>query len=75
MSLTDDDGVQHSTGRVQGIHGRVDAQLSKGSVKYGGSIQMGEGGSWGRISQIIGRDVDGLHTGDGALLSGGDSLL
>jgi peptide chain release factor 1 len=36
---------------------------------------MGEGGSWGRIRQIIGWHVNGLDRGDGTLLGGGNSLL
>lgn len=36
---------------------------------------MGEGGGGGGISEIISRDVDGLDTGDGAFLGGGDSFL
>ena len=33
----------------------------------------GRGGSW--VGEVIRRNVDGLHRGDGALLGGGDALL
>ncbi|KAH3685116.1 hypothetical protein WICPIJ_003883 [Wickerhamomyces pijperi] len=36
---------------------------------------MGEGGGWGRISQIIGWDVDSLDRGDGTLLGGGNTFF
>ena len=36
---------------------------------------MRESGGWGRIGQIVSRDVDGLDGGNGTLLGGGDTLL
>mmetsp|Transcript_40263 Transcript_40263/g.101350 ORF Transcript_40263/g.101350 Transcript_40263/m.101350 type:complete len:369 (+) Transcript_40263:880-1986(+) len=36
---------------------------------------MGKGGGRGRIREIIGRHVDGLHRCDGTLLGGGNALL
>mmetsp|Transcript_38152 Transcript_38152/g.64102 ORF Transcript_38152/g.64102 Transcript_38152/m.64102 type:complete len:379 (-) Transcript_38152:39-1175(-) len=36
---------------------------------------MGEGGGRGRIGQVIGGHVDGLHGGDGPLVGGGNTLL
>ena len=36
---------------------------------------MCKGGGGGRVGQVVGGDVDGLHRGDGAFLGGGDALL
>ena len=36
---------------------------------------MGKGGGRGRVGQVIGGHVDGLHRGDGTLAGGGDALL
>ncbi len=36
---------------------------------------MGKRGGRGRVSQVVGGNVDGLHRGDGALAGGGDALL
>ena len=36
---------------------------------------MGEGRGRCGVGQVVGRDVDGLHAGDGALVGGGDALL
>ncbi len=36
---------------------------------------MGESGGGGGVSQIVGRNVDGLDGGDGAFVGGGDTLL
>mmetsp|Transcript_14100 Transcript_14100/g.38107 ORF Transcript_14100/g.38107 Transcript_14100/m.38107 type:complete len:413 (-) Transcript_14100:656-1894(-) len=73
--FADNAGVKHARGGVQGIHSGVDTQLSNVTGQHGGGIQVGEGGGRGRICQIIGRHVHGLHGGNGALLGGGNSLL
>ena len=36
---------------------------------------MGKGGGRGRVGQVVGGHVDGLHRGDGTLAGGGDALL
>ena len=38
-------------------------------------VEEAEGRGRGRVGQVVGRDVDGLHRGDGALLGRGDPLL
>ena len=36
---------------------------------------MAEGGCRSRVGEVVGRDVHGLHAGDGAVPGGGDALL
>ena len=72
---TDDVGVHDTAGGVERIHGGVDTTLSHRPGEHSGGVQVSEGGSGGRGSQVISRDVDGLDRGDGALLGGGDPLL
>ena len=36
---------------------------------------MSEGGGRGRVSQVVGGHIDGLHGGDGALGGGSNSFL
>ena len=50
--------------RVQRVDSGVNTQLSDGTRQHSGCIQMGEGGSGGGISQIVGRDIDSLNRGD-----------
>lgn len=71
MSLTDNSGVEHSGLGVKRVDGRVDTQLGDGSRQHSGGVQVREGGGGGRVSQVIGRDVDGLDGGNGTLLGGG----
>lgn len=71
MSLTDNSGVEHSGLGVKRVDGRVDTQLGDGSRQHSGGVQVREGGGRGRVSQVIGRDVDGLDGGNGTLLGGG----
>lgn len=71
MSLTDNSGVEHSGLGVKRVDGRVDTQLGDGSRQHSGGVQVREGGGGGRVSQVIGRDVDGLYGGNGTLLGGG----
>lgn len=71
MSLTDNSGVEHSGLGVKRVDGRVDTQFGDGSRQHSGGVQVREGGGGGRVSQVIGRDVDGLDGGNGTLLGGG----
>jgi hypothetical protein len=73
--LANDTGIQHARFRVQGVDSRIDTELGDTTRKDGGSVQMSEGGSRGRICQIIGGNVDGLNRCDRSLLGGGDTLL
>jgi len=72
---TDDVGVHDSGGGLEWVDGWVEAQLSDLSGEYGGGVQMGEGGGWGWIGQIISWHVDSLDGGNGSLEGGGNSLL
>lgn len=60
MLGTDDVGVHDTGGRVQGVDGGVDTQLSDGAGQHSGGIQVSEGGGWGGVSQIVSGHVDGL---------------
>mmetsp|Transcript_2155 Transcript_2155/g.4907 ORF Transcript_2155/g.4907 Transcript_2155/m.4907 type:complete len:511 (-) Transcript_2155:15-1547(-) len=73
--VSDDHGVEHTGVRVQRVDSWVDSQLGDLAGQHSGGIQVSEGGGWGRIGQIIGRDIDGLHRGNGSLGGGGNSLL
>lgn len=53
----------HDPGRgVQGVHGRVNAQLGDGTGQHRGGVQVGEGGGGSRVSQVVGRHINGLGT-------------
>ena len=43
--------------------------------EHRGGVEVGEGGGRGRVGEVVGGHVDGLHRGDGALVGGGDALL
>ncbi len=73
--LTNDTWVHHAGLGVKWIDGWVDTQLRDTTGQDGGGIQMGEGGGWGWISQIISWHVDGLDGSNGSLGGGGNALL
>ena len=60
MLQSDDQGVQHAGGGVQGVHGGVDTQLGNGARQHSGGVQVREGGGRGRIRQVIGGHVHSL---------------
>jgi hypothetical protein len=68
--LTDDTGVEHTRLGVEGVDGGVDTELGDTTTEGRGSVQVGEGGGGGGVSQVVSGDVDGLDTGDGSLLGG-----
>ena len=68
-------GDEDARGGGQRIDGGIDAQLRQRPREHGGGVQVGEGGRRGRIGEVVGGHVDGLHRGDRALLGGGDALL
>jgi hypothetical protein len=68
-------GGEDGRGRVERIDGRVDADGGDVTVEHGRRVEVGEGGGRGRVGEVVGGDVDGLHRGDGALVGGGDALL
>jgi hypothetical protein len=75
MPFPDNNGVKDSTRRVKRVDSGIDPQFSQPPGQHGRGIQESESGGRGRISQIVGRHVDGLHGGDRALFCGGDALL
>ena len=66
---------EHAAGRIERIDGRVDAHFRDRAAQHGGGIQVGERRGRGRIGQIVGGHVNGLHRGDRTLVGGGDALL
>mmetsp|Transcript_2542 Transcript_2542/g.6973 ORF Transcript_2542/g.6973 Transcript_2542/m.6973 type:complete len:483 (-) Transcript_2542:25-1473(-) len=73
--LADNARVEHTGGGVERVNSGVDTELSNATGQHSGGVQVGEGGGGSRVSQIVGRHVDSLNRGDGALLVGGDALL
>lgn len=73
--LSDNIDIQKSRLGIKRVDSGVDTKLGNRSGQHSGGVKMGEGGSRGRIGQIIGRHVDGLDGSDGTLLGGGNSLL
>ena len=61
MLLAHDVGFENAAGGSQRVHGGVDALLDDLTAQNGGGVQMGEGGGGGRVGQVVGGDVDGLH--------------
>ena len=75
MPRADHIGLQDAGSRLQRINGRVNALFGDLTGEDGGRVQVGEGGGRRGVGQIIRRDIDRLHGGDGAVLRGGDALL
>ncbi len=73
--VSNDTGVHHTAGGVEGIDGGVDTELGDVAGEHGGRVEMGEGGRGGGIGEVISGDVDSLDRGDGSLGGGGDALL
>ena len=67
--------LEHARGRVERIHGRIDALFRDGAVERRRRVKVGERGRRRRVGQIVGRHVDRLHRGDRALVGRGDALL
>ena len=64
------------TGRgFQRIYRGINTLLHDLSGKNGSSVQMGECSSRSRVSQVVGRYVYRLHTGNRSVLCGSDTLL
>jgi len=75
MDLTDDGGVKHTGGGIEGIDGGIDTESGQITRQHGGGIQMSESGSGSWIGQIISGHIDGLDGSDGSVLCGGNTLL
>src|SRR5690606_24988653 len=75
VALADDGRIKHAGGRVERVNGRIDTQLRDLTGQNGRRVQMGEGGCRRRVSQVVGRNVNGLNGRDRALVGGGNTLL
>ena len=75
MSVTYDKRGEDTGGGVQRIDGGIDTQIGDLTAQYGGRIQVGEGRSRRRISQVIRGHIYGLYGSDGTILGRGDPLL
>jgi hypothetical protein len=73
--FADDRRVEDARGRVERVHGRVDAELGDRARQNGRGVEVGEGRGRRRVGQVVRGHVDGLHRGDRALLGRGDALL
>ena len=61
MFLSNNVGVHDTGGGVKGIDSRVDTQLSNSTRQYSGGVQMGKGGGWGGIGQIVSGYINSLY--------------
>jgi hypothetical protein len=75
MDISEDEGIQHSGGRIEGIDSGVDTEFGKGSGEHSLGIQMGEGGGRGGIGKIISGYEHSLDGSDGSVSGGGNSFL
>jgi len=73
--LSNETGVKHTRGGIEGIDGRVDTELSNLTGKHSGGVKMGKGGGRSGISKIISGHVNGLDRGNGTTSGGGNTLL
>jgi hypothetical protein len=75
MNVSEDEGIEHSGGRIEGIDSGVDTEFGKGSGEHSLGIQMGEGGGRGGIGKIISGHEHSLDGGNGSVSGGGNSFL
>src|SRR5574343_244415 len=73
--FTNDLRIELAGGGVERIDSRVDTQRGDVTRQHYRGVQVQEGGSRGRIGQVIGRHIHGLDGGDRAHLGRGDTLL
>ena len=71
----DDIGIQEPGGGGERIHRRVQPLLRNGALQRDCRIQVAEDRHRRRVGVVIGRDVDGLHRGDGSQQGGGNPFL
>ena len=75
MFLADDVRVKDPRGGLQRIYGGINAQFGDLTAEHRGGVEVGECGGGSGVGQVVGRHVDRLHGGDGAVFGGGDALL
>lgn len=61
MLSSDNVGVHDTGGGVQGVHSRIDTQLSDSAGQHSGGIQVSKGGGGSRVSQVISWHVNSLR--------------
>ena len=67
--------VEDARGRVERVHGRVDAQLGDRAREHGRGVEVRERRVRRRVGDVVGRHVDRLHRGDRVTTRRGDALL
>ena len=75
MLLAHHQRIQLPRGGVQRIHRRINPQLRHLPRQHHRGIQVRESGRRRRVGQIVGRNINRLNRGDGALPRGGNPLL
>ena len=75
VTLADDLRIKDSRVGGEGIHGGIDALLGDAAREGDEGVQVGEGRAGGRVRQIVGGHIDGLHRRDGTLRGRGDAFL
>ena len=59
--LADNTRVKHPGLGVEGVYGGVDTELGNRPGQHSRGVQVSEGGSGGRVRQVIGGHVNSLH--------------
>ena len=73
--LADDFRVEGARGGLERVDRGVDAELGDGARQNRLGVEVGERRGRGRVGQVVGGHVDGLHRGDGPGGGGADALL
>ena len=73
--VTKNFSAQDTRGRIERVNGGVDTQLGHLPAQYRRGIEVSKRRGGGRVSQVIGRYVNGLYRGDRAALGRGDTFL
>src|SRR5579872_429612 len=75
MLLADDAWIENARSRRKRIDRRIDSDFRQCTRKHSSRVEVSERGGRSGIGQIIGRDVNGLHRGDGTFLRWRNALL
>ncbi len=75
MLVADDVGREDAAGRVERVDGGVDAEAGDLAREDRRRVEVREGGSRGRVREVVRGHVDGLHRRDGPVLGRRNALL